>query len=99
MINAIIKGIFKLITGLVSVILVPIDAIIETALPTLSSWINAAGVFLGYCTQSIGWVLSCIGINGNIISMIIAYYTFKLTVPLLVHTIKLAIKWYDKLKI
>ena len=99
MINAIITGIFKLITRLVGVVLLPIDALIETALPTLSGWINAAGTFIGYCTQSIGWVLSAIGISGNIITMIIAYYTFKLTLPLLVYTIKLAIKWYDKLKI
>lgn len=99
MIRAIINGIFSLIVSIVNVVLYPIDQLIETALPTLSSWISAAGTFIGYCTQSIGWVLSCIGITGNILSLIIAYYTFKLTVPLLVHTIKLAIKWYDKLKI
>lgn len=36
LINAILKGIFKLVTSLVTVLLAPIDAIITNALPTLS---------------------------------------------------------------
>lgn len=99
MINAIVKGIIKLVISLVSVLLYPIDALIDSVLPSLSNMISAVGTFLATCTQSIGWVLSCIGINGTIISLIVVYYTFKLTAPLLVYTIKLAIKWYDKLKL
>lgn len=98
MIRAIINGIFSLVTTLVSVLLAPIDLIIDNALPTISSWINAVGTFLSYCTQAIGWCLSAIGMSSDIISLIIIYYTFKLTVPLLVYTVKLAIKWYDKIK-
>lgn len=99
MINAIVKGIIKLIISLVSILLYPIDALIDSALPSLSNMISAVGTFLGICTSSIGWVLSCLGINGTIIGIIVVYYTFKLTAPLVVYAIKLAIKWYDKLKL
>ncbi len=99
MINAIVKGIISLVISLVSILLYPIDALIDSLLPSLSNMISAVGTFLSICTSSIGWVLSCVGINGNIISLIVIFYTFKLTAPLLVYTIKLAIKWYDKLKL
>ena len=90
MIKAIINGIFKLIISLVGVLLAPIDAIITNALPGLSSAINGVGGFLSTCTSAIGWVLSCFGLSSNCISLIIVYFTFKLTVPLLIYTFKLA---------
>ena len=91
MINAIVKGIISLVISLVSILLYPIDALITSVLPDLSTMISSVGTFLGICTQSIGWVLSCLGINYSIISLIVLYYVFKLTAPLLVYTIKLAI--------
>lgn len=97
MIKAIINGIFKLIISLVGVLLAPIDSIIESALPGLSSAINAVGSFLSTCTSAIGWVLSCFGLSSSCLSLIVIYFTFKLTVPILIHAIKLAIKWYHML--
>lgn len=98
MIQAILNGIFTLITSLVNLILYPIDALIETALPDLSNALTAISTFLSYVTTSIGWVLSCFGLSSSCLSLIVLYFTFKLTFPLVVYTIKLAIKWYDKLK-
>ena len=98
MINAILKGIFKLVISLVNLLLAPIDAIISNALPNLSQGLTAVGQFLSVCTQSIGWVLSVFGLPSGCISLIVVYYVFKLTVPLVVSSVKLAIRWYDKLK-
>lgn len=97
MIRAIINGIFNLIISFVGVLLSPIDSLITNSLPGLSSAISAVGSFLSLCTQSIGWVLSCFGLSSNCISLIIIYFTFKLTVPLLIYVFKLAIKWYHML--
>lgn len=97
MIRAIINGIFSLIISLVGVILAPIDALIESTLPGLSDALSAIGTFFQTCTSAIGWVLSCFGLSSTCISLIIVYFTFKLTVPLLIHTVKLAIKWYHML--
>lgn len=98
MINAILKGIFSLVTSLVGVLLSPIDAIIANALPSLQVGLNAIGSFLTLITSSIGWVLSVFGLSSECLSLIVLYYTFKLTVPLTIYTIKLAIRWYDKIK-
>lgn len=98
MINAILKGIFSLVTSLVGILLAPIDALISTALPSLQTGLNAIGSFLTLITSSIGWVLSVFGLSSECLSLIVLYYTFKLTVPLTIYTIKLAIRWYDKIK-
>lgn len=99
MIKAIINGIISLILDLVNVLLVPIDSLIDTVLPNLSSAISAVGNFLSILTRSIGWGISALGIPSSAISLLIAFYTFKLTAPLLFSTIKLALKWYNNLKL
>ena len=98
MINAILKGIMSLIIGLVSLLLKPIDLAIQTALPDLSSGISAIGSFFALALQNIGFAISLTGLSSTALSLIILYFTFKLTVPITFATIKLAIKWYNKLK-
>lgn len=98
MINAILKGIFKLVISLVSLLLAPIDAIITNALPSLATALTGIASFLNLVTSSIGWVLSVFGLSSECLSLIVIYFTFKLTIPIVVSTIKLAIRWYDKLK-
>lgn len=98
MINALLTGIFKLIIGLVSLILSPIDALITNALPSLDSALTAVASFFTYIGSSIGWVISLTGLSSETLSLIILYFTFKLTAPMLFYMIKLALSWYNKLK-
>lgn len=98
MINAILNGIMSLIMGLVEILLYPIDLLIETALPDLSNALGAIGSFLSLIGQGIGWAISVTGLSNEALSLIVLFFTFKLTAPILFSTIKLAIKWYDKLK-
>lgn len=98
MINAILKGIMSLIIGLVSVLLAPIDLAISTALPDLSSAISAVGSYFALALQDIGFAISLTGLSSTAISIIVLYYTFKLTLPVTFYLVKLAIKWYDKIK-
>lgn len=98
MINAILTGIINLIVGLVSLILAPIDALILSALPDLSNALTAVGSFLNLISTSIGWVISLTGLSNETLSLIVAYFTFKLTAPMLFYIIKLALDWYEKLK-
>ncbi len=99
MINAILTGIFNVIISLVNVILTPIDSVISSALPDLSSGISAIGQLFATIGTSIGWCISLIGIPSECISLIVLYYTFKLTVPVAFSLIKMALAWYNKLKI
>ncbi len=98
MINAILTGIIKLIVGLVSLILTPIDNLILSTLPDLSNALTGVGNFLNLISTSIGWVISALGLSNETLSLIVLYFTFKLTAPMFFYMIKLAISWYDKLK-
>ena len=98
MINAILKGIISLIIGLVSLILTPIDNLILTALPNLSNALTAVGNFLNLISNGIGWAVSLTGLSNEALSLIVMYFTFKLTALMLFYMIQLALSWYNKLK-
>ena len=98
MINAILKGVFSLIISLVNLLLSPIDLIIKNAFPTISSGLEYISSFFNWVANIVPWAVSWFGLPTAIITLVVGYYTFKLTVPLMVHTVKLALKWYDKLK-
>lgn len=98
MINAILKGIMSMVVGLVTVLLAPIDAIITQFLPDLSNALNAVNSLFTLASNYIGFCVSMLGLSNETLSLIVLYFTFKLTVPLLISTVKSAIKWYDKIK-
>lgn len=98
MINAILMGIIKLVVGLITYILTPIDNLITAALPDLSNALTSIGTFLSIATSCIGWVISLFGLSSDVISLIVLYFGFKLTAPLLFYFIKLALSWYNRLK-
>lgn len=97
MINKIITGLISLVSSFVGVLLSPIDSLVANYLPSINSALTAIQNFLAYCVSAIGWVISALGIPSTVISLIITYYSFALVVPLLVHGVKLAIKWYRAL--
>lgn len=99
MIKAIINGIISLIMSLVSVLSAPIDLIIKNTLPDLGNALSSFGSMLDILGNSIGWVISFTGISSTAISLIITYYIFKLSTPILFSTLKSAIKWYKTLKL
>lgn len=98
MINKLLMGIIKLLTSLITAVLSPIDALIIQNIPGLSSALVAVNSVLSFITNGIGWVVSLTGLSSECISLIVSYYVFKLTVPLLFDAVKLVISWYDKLK-
>lgn len=98
MINAILKGIMSLIISLVQVLLYPIDALIGTLLPSLSDALDGVSAFFNFIGTSLGWVISLLGLSSETLSLIVLYYGFILTAPILFYLIKLALSWYDKLK-
>lgn len=99
MIKAIINGIFNLVLGLVDIVLMPIDLIIQQFLPGVSDVISSIGAFFNYILGVIPFLCSWFHIPPYLILFLISYWTFRLTVPLLVHAIKNAVAWYNKLKV
>ena len=98
MINKLLLGIIKLIVSLVTLLLTPIDNLIQSALPELSSALTSIGNFLNVISSGIGWAISLTGLSSNAIGLIVAYYGFVLTAPMLFYMIKLALSWYNRLK-
>lgn len=99
MINKILIGIFKIITKLISVILSPINLLISQMLPNFSSMLTIVGNFFSQVGTYTGFVLDSFLISNEVVSFLILYWVFKLTFPFAVYTVKLVIKWYDKLKV
>lgn len=98
MINKLLMGIFKIIISLVSFLLTPIDSLISQFLPGISDAMTMIANLVQQIANVVPWVMSWVGVNSTVIGLLVAYLTFKMTVPLAVQTVKLAIKWYDKLK-
>lgn len=99
MIAKLLSAIMSLIIKLVSLLLAPINYIVETFLPSeVTNALNSIGGFFQTVSDGLGWVVSASGIPATAIAIIVATMVFKLTVPMLVYATKLAIKWYDKLK-
>lgn len=99
MAKAIVKGFLKVIISLTSVLLSPLDSLISSFIPGLSNVFNAIGGFFTLISQSLGWVVSLSGLSTTALSFIVIYFTFKLTAPIGAYMIKLAIKWYNAIKI
>lgn len=98
MINAILTGIINIILFLVNLILLPIDALISTLLPDLSNALTSVAVMFDYALRYIGFAIDMTGLSDLAIGLIVSYWVFKLSAPLLVSTIKTALNWYRTLK-
>lgn len=98
MINAILKGIFKIIISLTTLLLSPIDSIITSSLPSLATGLDAVNSLLDYIISVIGFAVDMTGLSSIAISLIVLYFNFILVLPLGVYTVKLALKWYNMLK-
>ena len=98
MIAKLFTFLFEMVIKLVQLLLSGVDALIEQFLPQVSDAINMVSALFNQVLSFIPWVMSWMGLNSTVVGLVVAVFTFELTVPLLVHVIKLAIKWYDKLK-
>lgn len=99
MISKILSGIFKIIMKLVAVLLSPIDNLITQFLPGVSSVLGFITNALNLVGEFFGWIIDASLINHEVVAFLITVLTFRLTVPLMVSSIKLVVKWYNSLKI
>lgn len=99
MINAILKGVFKLVTKFINILLYPINALIVSFLPSFNNMLGYISDFFTTASEYIGFITDSLFIDTNVLSFLILYWTFKLTFPLAVSSIKLVVKWYNSLKL
>lgn len=98
MIAKLFTFLFKVVITLVNTLLGGVDNLIETYLPQVANAIDMISSLFQNILLLIPWVMSWMGLNSTVVGIVVAVITFEITVPFLIHTIKLAIKWYDKLK-
>lgn len=99
MIKALINGIMSLVISLVNLILTPIDLLINSMLPSLGELLDYISSFFDMLGEVVPFVISYTGLNPLILSAIIDLTYFILMAPLAINTIKLAVSWYNKLKV
>lgn len=90
--------ILSIVMIVANAILIPIDYLINLFLPSLSSALDTTANFINTLAQYIGWAISLSGLPAGTISLIALFTVFKLTTPINVWFIKLAISWYRALK-
>lgn len=98
MINKLLMGLIKLITSIVSLLLTPINNLITELIPDLSKYFSVIENLFNLLFTYVGWFVDALMINTETISLIIIVLTARLTLPLIISTTKLAIKWYNQLK-
>lgn len=98
MIAALFNALFELVINLVNILLSPIDLLIQAAFPDLSQILSAINAMFSLVLQGLGWVIGLTMLPPVAFQILLLYYTFKLTVPLAISSIKLVIRWYNALK-
>lgn len=93
----IITAILNFITGVIGAVLSPIQTIIITTIPGSSIMFGYIEGFFIWLTDFIIWVLSWLPFDPTFWVFVTGYFVFRLTIPLLVHGIKLAVQWWHAL--
>lgn len=99
MINAIIKGIFSLITKIASMILSPIIAVITALFPSLGIALTNVIAYFVLMFRFIPLALTFMMIPREAMIFLFDYYIIKYTIYISVRAVKSAIVVYNKLKI
>lgn len=94
----VIKVIFKALKILIRGVMLPINVIVGEFFPDVAEVVGMVNLFFQNITSGILWVKSWLPFTTGFYTTLVAIITFRLTVPLLVHGIKLLIKWYNVLK-
>lgn len=96
--ETILAAIFEIVTTIVKIIFFPIDAAIDIFVPGLNTAFAAINSVLGVIFQYMAYAVSFSGISAFAVSLIIAYFTFKLTLPINIWIAKLIFKWYRQIR-
>ena len=99
MMNAIIKGIFTLITGFFNGLLSPIIFAVTSLFPSTTNFISSILTFLSYSFTYVRSILSLLCIDDYIIIAFFDYLVVCYSIYTIVLVIKFGITIYDKFKI
>lgn len=93
-----IKVIFKAVKLLLTAILTPLNLIINQFMPGVADIISQINGFFTAITNGVLWVKSWLPFTSAFYTILVSVLTFSIMVPLLTHSIKVIVAWYNKLK-
>ena len=97
--NDFINVILKFMISLSNLVLIPIDGAIESLLPPFHNGLSYVSAFFEWLSNLVPWAVSYLGLNNDILVLVVSYMTFRISITMFTHVIKLAIRWYNTLKI
>lgn len=97
MINLLFNGFLSFITNVLTFLLTPINLLLETLVPDLSTVVSTINQFWALLSEYTRFVLSYSGIYSTNITIIIILLVANITIPWTVHGIKLVAKWWEVL--
>lgn len=99
MINAIVKGIFMLVTKFFDFLLSPIILLITGLFPNLSSLFSHLSDFFSLCFTYVRSILSLLLIDDVMITTLFDYFIILYSIYLIVISVRFAINIYNKFKL
>lgn len=91
--------VLNFVVSIINLLLMPIDLLISQFLPSIENLFNYLNSFISLLINNIAWAVDSLCLPNAIIIIITDYLIFRLTFPYLLWFIKLAIKWYNNLKL
>lgn len=91
--------IIDIVMYLCDLLLAPIDILIENYMPSIDGVLDYVTEFFQYILGFIPYILSWFKLPDFFIEFVIAFWVLKLNLPLVIHTTKLAIAWYNQMKV
>lgn len=95
--ETLITIVIQILTAITNIILLPFNLLIGAYFPDLSGALDNISALFDLAGTYIGWVLSFLGVPAILLTLVLAYYLFTITVTLGVWGVKLALKWIGHL--
>lgn len=100
MINGLLTGVLNFVGNITNAILTPITSAITTVMGSSAQTILQPVANLGnYLRQFVPLGVSYLGLTSEMFALLLSIFIMTITIPIAVHLIKLAIKWYNALKL
>ena len=99
MISQLVSIVLNAVIGFLNIILIPIDIFISNILPAdVLDIFTTINDFIDFIISNIPYVINMTLLPAFIVKVIVDYIIFAISVRYVFYVVKLAIKWYDKLK-
>jgi len=92
--QTLVATIFNVAQWVIGIILAPISLVVENYFPSLDALFSKIDELFELITPALGYAVSWTFLSNSMLSAIVLFYTFSLSLPIALFTIRLFYKWY-----